>query len=375
MPTQVTKLRVFVASPGRLDSFRENFNKTMAEYNRLEALPLDVLFEPVGWEVTIGGHTRAQAAINKELRTCDYAVFMVRDRWGSQSDAAGNYASGFEEEWAIAQEMLDANQMLNIAVCFFPVPENQSNDPGDQFKKVISFRQTLVDGKKEFFKSFKNDQEFEPWLRGYLAAWRRQNEKLDTTSADDTKISRAEAAPPSPPLESGHASATETALMQQLNQLADKEEWAALRAFTITAEALLVEPVNQAFALHLRGYAFGQLNQSTEAIAVYDDLLARFGAATELPLREPVAKALINKGFRLGQLDKSTEAIAVYDDLLARFGAATEPELLNCSNAGTDAIIEDIRHQSGARRRKVILRTCPLARKFNAGGALPPIFT
>ena len=37
MPTQVTKLRVFVASPGGLDSFRENFNKTMAEYNRLAA--------------------------------------------------------------------------------------------------------------------------------------------------------------------------------------------------------------------------------------------------------------------------------------------------------------------------------------------------
>ena len=286
-----------------------------------------MLFEPVGWEVTIGGHTRAQEAINKELRTCDYAVFMVRDRWGSQPDAAGKYASGFEEEWAIAQEMLDAKQMLNIAVCFFPVPESQSKDPGDQFKKVIAFRKMLVDGKKEFFKPLKDDHEFEPWLRGYLAASRRQNEKLDTTSADDTKISHAEAAPPSPPLESGHASATETALVMQLNELADKEEWAALRAFSTAVETLLVEPVNQAFALHLRGYALGQLNQSAEAIAVYDDLLARFSATTELSLREQVAKAIFSKGFRLGQLNQSAEEIAAYDDLLARFGAATELSL------------------------------------------------
>ena len=61
-----------------------------------------------------------------------------------------------------------------------------------------------------------------------------------------------------------------------------------------------------------------------EAIAAYDDLLARFGAATELPLREQVAKALFNKGVTLGALGRSEDAIAVYDDLLARFGAATE---------------------------------------------------
>jgi hypothetical protein len=58
MPTQVTKLRVFIASLVGLDGFRENFNKTLAEYNRLEALPLGVMFEPVGWEANI---SRAQA--------------------------------------------------------------------------------------------------------------------------------------------------------------------------------------------------------------------------------------------------------------------------------------------------------------------------
>jgi hypothetical protein len=35
----------------------------------------------------------------------------------------------------------------------------------------------------------------------------------------------------------------------------------------------------------------GALGRSEDAIAVYDDLLARFGTATELPLREPVAMA------------------------------------------------------------------------------------
>jgi hypothetical protein len=53
-------------------------------------------------------------------------------------------------------------------------------------------------------------------------------------------------------------------------------------------------------------------------------LIARFGAASELALREPVARALVNKGGTLGQLGPSEEEIAVFDDVIARFGAASE---------------------------------------------------
>ncbi len=74
-------------------------------------------------------------------------------------------------------------------------------------------------------------------------------------------------------------------------------------------------------ALFDKGCTLGELGRSAEAIATYDDLLARFGAATELQLCEIVAMALVNKGAALG---RSAEAVAAYDDLLARFGAATE---------------------------------------------------
>ncbi len=77
-------------------------------------------------------------------------------------------------------------------------------------------------------------------------------------------------------------------------------------------------------ALFNKGVTLGALGRSEDAIAAYDDLLARFGAATELPLREQVGKALVNKGVRLAALGRSEDAIAAYDDLLARFGAATE---------------------------------------------------
>ncbi len=82
--------------------------------------------------------------------------------------------------------------------------------------------------------------------------------------------------------------------------------------------------LSDAQALYNKGFRLGALGRSKEAIAVYNDLLARFGSATEAPIREAVAMAFRNKGFRLGALGRGEEEIAVYNDLLARFGSATE---------------------------------------------------
>jgi hypothetical protein len=56
-------------------------------------------------------------------------------------------------------------------------------------------------------------------------------------------------------------------------------------------------------------------------------VIARFGAASELALREQVAGALVNKGIPLGEFGRGEDAIAVYDDAIARFGADEDPAL------------------------------------------------
>jgi tetratricopeptide (TPR) repeat protein len=92
-----------------------------------------------------------------------------------------------------------------------------------------------------------------------------------------------------------------------------------LARFGAVSELSLREPI--ARTLVNKGIRLGP---SEEAIAVYDDVLARFGTAHELPLREEVARALFNKGAALGHLGRSEEAIAVYDEVLARFSTAHE---------------------------------------------------
>ena len=80
-------------------------------------------------------------------------------------------------------------------------------------------------------------------------------------------------------------------------------------------------------ALVNKGSKLGVLGQPEQEISVYDDIVARFGAATEPALRERVAMALVNKGSMLDVLGQPEQAIAAYDDVVARFGTAIEPAL------------------------------------------------
>jgi tetratricopeptide (TPR) repeat protein len=80
-------------------------------------------------------------------------------------------------------------------------------------------------------------------------------------------------------------------------------------------------------ALFNKGVALGQMGRPAEAIAVYDDVLARFGDSDDPVLRERVASALVNKGVALGKTGRGDEAIAAYDDVVARFGDSDDPVL------------------------------------------------
>jgi len=57
-------------------------------------------------------------------------------------------------------------------------------------------------------------------------------------------------------------------------------------------------------ALVNKGVALGQLGRNEDAVAVYDDVATRFGAAPELSLREQVARALANKQRALERMEQ-----------------------------------------------------------------------
>jgi hypothetical protein len=126
---QLTQYRVFIGSPGGLVEERNCFRSKLEKFSALHGEHRSALFHPVGWEDTIGGVGRPQALINEDLKQCDYAVFVLHDRWGTPTGSG--HTSGTEEEWALAEGLYKANKIRNIALFFKDVDPRQLRDPGD----------------------------------------------------------------------------------------------------------------------------------------------------------------------------------------------------------------------------------------------------
>lgn len=141
----VTCRQVFLASPGGLEPEREACRDVFREHNESAALQHLLFFYVHAWEDVAGGVGRAQGRINPRMDGCDYAVVMFHDRWGSPTSEDSKYTSGTEEEFYRAVELLaDAkSEMRDMLVLFKDIDAARMRDPGDDLKKVLTFRSML----------------------------------------------------------------------------------------------------------------------------------------------------------------------------------------------------------------------------------------
>lgn len=82
-----------------------------------------------------------------------------------------------------------------------------------------------------------------------------------------------------------------------------------------------------AIALVNKGVCLAALGRDEEAIAVYDQVVIQFGESDEPSLKETVAMALVNKGVHLGVLGRTDKAISLCDEVVTQFGESDEPYL------------------------------------------------
>lgn len=184
MAEHLTKYCIFIGSPGGLGKERECFRNKLRKYTDLNAELRGVVFQPVGWEDTLGGVGRPQELINEDLKRCDYAVFVLHDRWGSSS--VEDNKSHTEEELALAEELYDANKLRNIVIFFKKVNQRQMIDPGEQLTKVISFKKIIEQEEKYLHTEYNNLSQFSEKLESHLAKWLKDHEDVGSTLGDST---------------------------------------------------------------------------------------------------------------------------------------------------------------------------------------------
>ena len=284
----------------------------MQRYNKVHARLHDVEFEPVGWEDTLPDMGRPQAKINEDLERCDYAIFAFHDRWGSKT--GNGDLVGTEEEWKIAERLYGAEggyQIRQMALYFKAVPQAQAKDPGEEFRNVLAFKAKVFADKQHLCGAFDSVEVFAEKVEEHLAAWLAKHLKPVDGSALAGLSAASDGAATLPPLTFTPDFAFW--MGEAKKALFDgSPDYAVSLSHVAKALPLANDDEQRAEALLYKGFTLGALDRSAEAIAVYDDLIARFGNSDAAALQEQVANALLNKACtwaKQGRVSACTDAL------------------------------------------------------------------
>lgn len=158
MPDVVTRITVFIASPGDVEDERRLVFEAVLDLNDAFAGAANFILESNGWERTSwpGFGVDAQDVINRELGEYDIFVGMFWNRLGTPTARA---ESGAVEEFRIAYERCTQNRRPLLMLYFRTSAANfLTVDEVDQKKKLLQFNGTLNELGALFFEYESLDQ-------------------------------------------------------------------------------------------------------------------------------------------------------------------------------------------------------------------------
>ncbi|MBT1610287.1 DUF4062 domain-containing protein [Curtobacterium poinsettiae] len=157
-------LKIFVATPGDLQTEREAVKGGVAEWNLAHGA-VGVQFEVIGWERSRGTAQRAQGAINQLISESHFMLVIFKERWGTEPGSSWGYTSGTEEE--LFQGLLELGQadqlMRDVWVAFTPAADP---DPA-----VVALKQQIIDRHVMLFESPADVPDLKNKLRDRLEGW------------------------------------------------------------------------------------------------------------------------------------------------------------------------------------------------------------
>lgn len=316
MAQSITEYSVFIGSRTGLQAERDKLFLALMSFSssfRRDDCSLSSTNEQTGLEE---GRPLAPE-IERNLRQSDFAVFLVDDRWSS-SDEVGPM-SALSQQWALAEELYRTNKLAGIAVVFGKVAADRLAAPDDQLKAVLDFRRRIEAagsyhvGEWALLASPASAEReaLETWLRSLT---------IDLPRPSFSGLP----AKPSSSFRIGAPNADywiAEAWAHVDGDAADRDT--ALFCATNAVEAARGD-VEEAKANNILAIAQFRLGHADAALATLatmaDTLVGAFGGDR----REAHATLLANKGLILEALGRGDEAVAVYDDIVSRFGSAYE---------------------------------------------------
>jgi hypothetical protein len=184
-------VQIFLASPGDLQTERQTAKAVVDAFNKRWADWFDIQIELIGWEDTFKRFGRPQAQINLDLDRCEAFVGVMWRKWGTPP--GGSYTSGFEEEFERALKSRKKSARPEMTLFFKRIDDEFLKDQGPDLKKVLAFRQRVIDEQQILFHDFDAAKDFEDkltdWLTHYIKHLKRRE---DTNSVTEERAVSAE---------------------------------------------------------------------------------------------------------------------------------------------------------------------------------------
>lgn len=190
---EISQLDIFIASPGDLNEERALLKKSIDSVNKM-IRGLGWHIELYGWEDTLLGNSRPQELINKDVDRCDLFLGMLWKRWGQPT---GEYSSGFEEEFDHAKKRNSKTGSPEIWIFFKEIDPESLGDPGEQLKKVLSFKEEQSHLHERLYKPFKTPTDLKDCVIESLIIYIREHVNI----SKEGKISITEGSLPKEPEE------------------------------------------------------------------------------------------------------------------------------------------------------------------------------
>ena len=167
MAENVTKLRVFVASPGDVLVERKKLAEVIDELNHGIAGAKGIMLQLIGWETDAwpGVAVDPQAVINQQIEGYDIFIGIMWKRFGTPTKRAG---SGTAEEFEQAYHLWETCGTPRIMLYFSKTNFYPSSlDEAIQVGKVLEFKKKAMD-KGVLYWEYNSPKEFEKFVRMHL---------------------------------------------------------------------------------------------------------------------------------------------------------------------------------------------------------------
>lgn len=315
-------LSMFIASPGGVEHERDAVEAVVGRLNASLGRIHQTVVTARRFEQLVGGAGNPQTQINAHADDSDIFVGIIHRRWGSET--GNGFDSGFHEEFTRALRRWQVTRSPRIALFFKDVDSESLDDPGDQLRKVLDFKQTVETEHLAFYSRFSTAAELEGMVTSLVAeelanvAQSKRTPEGEGASAADASVERRpEAREP--------ISVELSAVVQAFGgALAGQEVDSALDFDRFELFALSVSRDSDRVPTHLANRLYSRRKDlaliRAELIIWFREYLRDIGRSTTAENRVIPFAAVVGREWIAAELDKTADEYLKDEDSDLRLG-------------------------------------------------------